>query len=253
MKKLLLSLTILANTAIAQRYDVGINGGINRIMSSDINKYTNFKQGSIWSIGGSIQPANFKFGALLELIQPGGNDIYEYGHPAFIPSVNAAYVIDFSKHIQGYIGLQYGRYYSSENVNPSSKLYSRINTDRGDVATALAGASVRICKGLFASIEFNYRKLFLKVNSDTKIPATTTSPSTVSTRIYPEQLEISTWAWGVHYQFGKQVKHVATRKAAADSHTIFIADELAKLKKLRDDGTLTEDEYQAQKKKLLDK
>ena len=34
---------------------------------------------------------------------------------------------------------------------------------------------------------------------------------------------------------------------------ISVADELTKLKKLRDDSVLTEDEYQAQKKKLLDK
>lgn len=32
-----------------------------------------------------------------------------------------------------------------------------------------------------------------------------------------------------------------------------IADELAKLKKLKDDGTLTDEEFQAQKKKLLEK
>lgn len=37
------------------------------------------------------------------------------------------------------------------------------------------------------------------------------------------------------------------------NQNISVADELLKLKKLRDDGVLTEDEYQAQKKKLLEK
>lgn len=38
-----------------------------------------------------------------------------------------------------------------------------------------------------------------------------------------------------------------------NKQSISVADELTKLKKLRDDGVLTEEEYQTQKKKLLEK
>lgn len=49
---------------------------------------------------------------------------------------------------------------------------------------------------------------------------------------------------------------VKFQKEMATNHrqqNISTADELAKLKKLKDDSVLTEDEYQAQKKKLLEK
>jgi hypothetical protein len=50
---------------------------------------------------------------------------------------------------------------------------------------------------------------------------------------------------------------IAEKKPEAPSVTvkqeISVADELTKLKKLYDDGVLTKEEYEAQKKKLLDK
>ncbi len=42
-----------------------------------------------------------------------------------------------------------------------------------------------------------------------------------------------------------------TATASTTTGTLSVADELTKLKKLKDDGILTEDEFQAQKKKLL--
>jgi len=43
------------------------------------------------------------------------------------------------------------------------------------------------------------------------------------------------------------------KKAPATTQTPSIADELTKLKKLKDDGVLTEEEFQQQKRKLLEK
>lgn len=45
----------------------------------------------------------------------------------------------------------------------------------------------------------------------------------------------------------------ATNNTTIVNNQISVADELAKLKKLRDDNVLTEDEYNSQKKKLLEK
>jgi hypothetical protein len=51
---------------------------------------------------------------------------------------------------------------------------------------------------------------------------------------------------------GVNDKATLNKKNSSGSE-ISVADELAKLKKLYDDGTLTKDEYETQKKKLLDK
>lgn len=48
-------------------------------------------------------------------------------------------------------------------------------------------------------------------------------------------------------------KETISRKNSPAAAPASIADEITKLKKLYDDGTLTKEEYEAQKKKLLDK
>jgi hypothetical protein len=260
--KTTLLLLVLPFIASAQKFNAGISAGINNLFDVSKFRYGSFtaanspRFGPMYGAYFSLQPGHIKYTIAIDAMHT-GNPVY--GNPAFLPNLKINYVARIHRNNSVEFGTLLGTYRSFIEQYDSYTKFRQTYKDRGISIGANLAYNLKIHGPLHAKISsqfiYSTNKVFYNNYKNYTISSSVLNALPSQSSDYNQQMYFYTVSGGFYYEFGQLKARTRNNqyRRSTTSLPISVAEELTKLKKLKDDGGLTEQEYEAQKKKLLNK